>query len=72
MIPVVAIAVEIEEIEQVADRRHVDGHVSVIVNHARVRQVVATALGELAEIPVAFDELHEGRVLSMWPLVRFR
>jgi hypothetical protein len=46
-----------------ADRRHVDGNVGVVVIHARVGQVVAAALGEPAEMPVALDELHERGVL---------
>ena len=57
-VPIVP-AVEIEHVEEVADRRHVDGDVGVVVVGARVGQVVAAALAELAEQPVALDEFHE-------------
>jgi hypothetical protein len=69
-IPVVAIVVvvtilipvEIEQVEQVADRRHVDGNIGMVIVDARIRKVIAAALAELAEMPVSFHELHERRV----------
>ena len=52
-------ALKVEQVEQVANGRHVDGDVRIVVIHAGVRQVIAATLGELAEIPVALDKLHE-------------
>jgi hypothetical protein len=33
--------------------------------HARVQQIVAAAVAQLAEMPVAFDELHERGMLAL-------
>ena len=62
---IVIAVIEIEHVEQVADRRHVDGDVVVVITHARVRQVVAAAVAQLAEMSVAFDELHERGILAV-------
>src|SRR6266481_6697824 len=58
----IVIVTEVEQVEQIADRRHVDGNVGIVVVDARIGQVIAAALGELAEMPVALDELHKGGV----------
>src|ERR1700674_2533342 len=51
---------EAEQVEQVADGRHVARHVGVVVVLHRIGQIVTTALAQrAAELPVAFDELHE-------------
>ena len=62
---VIMIPAEIEHVEQVSDRRHVDGNVDVVVVDARIGQIIAAALAELAEIPVAFDEFHEGGMFAI-------
>lgn len=57
--------VEVEHVEEVADRRHVDGNIGIFILGARIGQVIAAALAELAEIPVPLDEFHEGRMLAV-------
>src|SRR5580700_862132 len=55
---------EVEQVEQVADGRHVARYIGVVVILDGIRQVVATAPAECAvELPVAFDELHERGML---------
>jgi hypothetical protein len=57
---------EVEQVEQIADGRHVARHVGVIavVVLLRVGQVVAASDAERGiELPVPFDELHEGGML---------
>src|SRR5258708_37226693 len=69
-IPVVTLimivtSVEIEHIEQLSDRRHVDGNIRIVIVGVRIGQIIAAALAELAEIPVTFDELHKGRMFAI-------
>lgn len=59
---VTVIPVEIEQVEQVPDRRHVGGNVGIFVVGTRIGQIVAAALAELAEMPVPLDEFHKGRM----------
>ena len=40
---VIIVPAEIEHVEQVADRRHVDGNVDVVVVVARIGQIIAAA-----------------------------
>src|SRR5262249_33170095 len=68
MVVVVVVLVEVEQVEQVADRWHVARDVVVgitVIVLLRVWQVVAAARRErgVVELPVALDELHERRVL---------
>jgi hypothetical protein len=62
VIMTVVVIAEIEQIEQVSDRRHVDGNIGILIVGVRIRQIIAAALGELAEMPVPFDEFHKGRM----------
>jgi hypothetical protein len=59
------ISVEIEHIEQVSDCRHVDGNIGIVIVGARIGQIIAAALAELAEIPIPFDEFHKGRMFTI-------
>src|SRR6266853_6974726 len=53
-----ALMTEAEQVEQVADGRHVARHIGVVVVLHRIGQIVTTALAQrAAEPPVAFDEL---------------
>lgn len=61
-IVIMTVIAEIEQIEQVPDRRHVDGNIGILVVGVRIRQIIAAARGELAEMPVPFDEFHKGRM----------
>ena len=54
---------EIEHIEQVADCRHIDGNIGIVIVGTRIGQVIAAAAGELAETPVAFHKFHERGML---------
>jgi hypothetical protein len=61
----IVIPVEIEHIEQVSDGRHVDGNIGIVIVGARIGQVIAAALAELAEMPIPLDEFHKGRVFPI-------
>src|SRR5215467_7561168 len=57
---------EVEQVEQVADGRHVARHVMLVTTLNGIRQVIATAVAEGGvEHPVPFDELHEGGMLAI-------
>jgi len=55
----IAIAIEVEHVEQIANRRHVGWNIRIVIVHPRIGQVVATAVGEFAEMPVALNEFYE-------------
>jgi len=56
--------IEVEEIEQVTNGRHVSRHVRIVVILLGIGQVVAAAIAEYAlNLPVASMKLHEGRML---------
>ena len=59
-----AMRIEVEQVEQVADGRHVARRMGVVAILLGIGQVVAAAVAERGvEHPVPFDELHEGGVL---------
>jgi hypothetical protein len=60
----VAMMVEIKQIEEIADSRHIARDIRiVVVVLLRVGQIVAAAPGHRGvQFPVALDELHEGRM----------
>ena len=53
--------IEIEQIEQVSDRRHVCRHVWIVAR-LRIRQIIATPIAQFASIPAQFllDFLQHG------------
>ena len=56
---------EVKQIEQVADGRHVARHVGVVVL-IRIGQIIPAAIAELGvEHPVPFDEFHERGMLAI-------
>ena len=56
---------EIKQIEQVANRRHVPRHIGMAVLHW-IRQVIPAAIAERGiKHPVSFDELHERGMLAI-------
>src|ERR1700716_519566 len=65
-IPVaVPIVIVIENVEQVSDCWPVDGEIGIVVVDGRIGQVIAGGRGELAEMPVALDQFHKGRVFAV-------
>src|SRR5215469_10445628 len=55
--------IEIEQIEQVSDRRHVCRHVWIVAR-LRIRQIIATPIAQCGiEHPVPLDEFDEGGML---------
>src|SRR5215472_6515597 len=57
---------EVEQVEQVADGRHVARHVMLVTALSGIGQVIAAAVAEGGiEHPVPFDELHEGGMLAI-------
>src|SRR5260370_18595589 len=55
----VRLAVEIERIPQIVERRHVGRHVDIALLHLWVRKIVAAAVRERLKLPVALDELQQ-------------
>src|SRR5215467_16024908 len=49
----VPVVVELEHVEEIADRRHVGGNVRIVVAAPGIRQVVAAAACQRLEAPVA-------------------
>jgi hypothetical protein len=50
---------EIEHVEKIADRRAVHRHVGIVSIGVRVREIVAAAMGEPTDVPIALDELQD-------------
>ena len=57
------IVVEVEQVEQVADRRRVLGNVRIVFIGVWVRQIVAAAFTDRRQVPVPFDELQDRNVI---------
>src|SRR6516164_11208309 len=57
--------IEIEHVEEIPDRRHVDRYPRVLVVHFWVRQIVAATIGNLAEMPVPFDEFQNRNLVGV-------
>ena len=55
--------VEVEHTEEIADCRHLLGHVGMAGIHLRIGKIVAAARSQLAEVPVALNELHDRGVV---------
>lgn len=62
---VAVVAVKVEVAEQVADRRAIDRHVRICVRRDRIFQVVAAAIGNFRQVPVALDELYDRGVVGI-------
>src|SRR5579859_7282199 len=64
MITIMITMIKVEQVEQIADGRHVPRNVRIVVIKARIGQIIAAACAERGmEHPVPFDELDEGRML---------
>src|SRR5262249_33453821 len=64
VLALVVVPIEVEQVEQIADGRHVARHIGIVVVLLRVGKVVAAARGQLGvELPVALHELHERGML---------
>src|SRR5579871_704107 len=60
----VLIAIKVEHVEQVADCRHVRGHVGIGAAHLGIGEIVAAAMGQRLEAPIALYELnHRGMIV---------
>ena len=58
-VSVVAVVVEVEEVEEIAKRRAIERHVRIIIVDSRIREIVAAAMRQWFQIPIAFDELQD-------------
>src|SRR5215471_9500976 len=58
-------SVELEHVEQVADRRTVKRYVGVVSRRNRVWEVVSTALGEGFQVPIPLDEFQDRNVVGI-------
>src|SRR5271169_4734924 len=62
----IVMMIEVKQIEQVADGRHVARHVGVVPMLLGIGQVIAAPVAERAiEHPVPFDEFHERGMLTI-------
>ena len=61
----VVMMVEVEEVKEIADGRAVQRHIGIIVVRDWVREIVAAAVSERFEVPVALDEFEDGNVISV-------
>ena len=59
------LVMEVEHVEQVADRQAVHWHVWTTLIRAGVRQIVAAAPSERREVPVALDEFQDRDVVAI-------
>src|SRR5215510_3315613 len=62
---VVSAVVELEHVEEIADRRLVRGNVWIVVAAPGVRQVVAAAARQRLEAPIALDEFQDRDVIGI-------
>src|SRR5579863_221186 len=61
----IAVVIEIEHVEEIADGRAVDGNVGIVPSAVRVREVVTAAAGERIQAPVSLDELQDRDVVGI-------
>lgn len=62
----IVVVLEIEQVEEVADGRHVLRNVGIAIVGNGIGKIVAAAVAQCAlELPVAFHELDEGGVLGI-------
>src|SRR2546430_2413506 len=59
----VGMSVEAEHVEQIADRGHVRGHIGIARKHLGVRQIVAAAMSQRLQAPIALDEFQDRDVV---------
>src|SRR5712692_4738162 len=62
---VAVLVAEVEEVEEIAERRTVERHVGIIVVDDRVRKIIAAAMRQRFQVPVAFDELQNRDVVRV-------
>jgi len=60
-----ATVLEVEHIEQIADRRHVGWDIGIAGGHDRVRQIVTAAAGERLQSPISLDEFQDRSVVAV-------
>lgn len=68
---ILIVAVEVEHVHQIADRRRVARHVRIVAARDRVGQVVAAPRGDRTDLPVGLDEL-ENLIASQPKMAPFR
>src|SRR5579859_6953322 len=56
---------EVEQIEQVVERRRVRRNIRVVRGRSRIREVIPAALGDCRQAPVALDELQDRHVVGV-------
>src|SRR5262249_41811261 len=66
IVAIVIVAVEVEGGEEVAERRAILGNVGIVEVSLRVRQVVAAAIGDLWQIPIALDEFDDRGMIGIF------
>src|SRR5260370_38208012 len=56
---VAVLVAEVEEVEEIAERRTVEGHVGIIVLDNGIGEIIAAAMRQPLQVPVTFDELQD-------------
>jgi hypothetical protein len=63
LVPVVH--TEITHVEQIADCRHIERHVRIVVRCDRIRKVVSASISHGIEPPVPLDELEDRGMIAI-------
>ena len=61
----IAMLAEAEEVKQVAKRRRIPRNIWIPIFNKRIGEVVAAAIADRWQIPVALDELEDGNVVRI-------
>ena len=59
----VSVFVEVEQVEEIANCRAVGWHVGIACPLDRIRQIISASAGQWLQVPVPFDELHDGSMV---------
>jgi hypothetical protein len=60
---------EIEQIEQIPEGGGIQRDIRIVLAHHRIREIVAAALRDRSQTPVAFDEFQDRYVIGGCPSV---
>ena len=65
LLALVAVVIEVEQIEQVAQRRAIHRHIRIVAPRMRVREIVPAPFGQRLQVPVALDEFRDRDVVRV-------
>src|SRR5713226_7904275 len=62
---VAVLVAEVEEVEEIAERRTVERHIGIIVLDNGIGEIIAAAMRQRFQVPVALDELQDRDVVRV-------